>query len=227
MKRLILAWVCGALVMASCGKSNASASDSTKEKEEKAVVADSAETKGVAETATVDSSLPKGIPATAKLADEDEEMAVYLNVEEKGKDIYDNDVTSVWVYWKQKDEVKKLLTTTKDNGEWPTIDARAKVVKPSSIHAVFEAKIQPYTDDKLMIQGCPDSRHVFSYLVDIKKNEFLLLPTTQGVLGFTSEEGYIVAQSYKYRDDPDRAGRFTVIYILSDDGKVMKTIPME
>ena len=117
MKRLILAWVCGALVMASCGKPNASASDSAKEKVEKAVVADSAETKGVVKTANVDSSLPKGIPATAKLADEDEEMAVYLNVEEKAKDIGDNDVTSVWVYWKEKDEVKKLLTTTKDNGE--------------------------------------------------------------------------------------------------------------
>lgn len=155
MKRLIFAWVCGALVMASCGKSNASASDSSKEKVEKAVVADSAETKGVVKTANVDSSLPKGIPATAKLADEDEEMAVYLNVEEKAKDIGDNDVTSVWVYWKEKDEVKKLLTTTKDNGEWPTIDAKAKVVKPSSIHAVFEAKIQPYSDDKLLIEGCP------------------------------------------------------------------------
>lgn len=227
MKRLTLACVCGALVMASCNKSNDSASDSTKVKEGKTVVVDSADTKAVVKAEVVDGNLPKGIPSTAKLADEDQVKAVYLNVEEKSQDINDNDVTSVWVYWKQKDEVKKLLTTTKDNGEWPSIDAQAKAVKPSSIHAVFEAKIPPYDDNKLLIEGCPDTRHVFSYLVDIKKNEFLLLPTTQGVLGFTSEEGYIVAQSYQYRDNPDQAGRYSVLFIMDDKGRVLKRIPME
>lgn len=226
MKRLVFAWVCGALIMASCTKSNTSVSDSATGKEEKAVVADSANA-GVMAAETVDGNIPKGIPATSKLADEDVEMAVYLNVEEKGGDIYESDVTSVWVYMKETDQAKKLLTTTKDNGEWESIDAKAKVVKPSSIHAVDEVKIPPYADNKLLIQGCPDNRHVFSYLVDLKSNEFLLLPTTQGVLGFTSEEGYLVAQSYQYRDDPEVAGRFTVISILNDKGKVLKTIPME
>ena len=226
MKRLVFAWVCGALIMASCTKSNTSVSDSATGKEEKAVVADSANA-GVMAAETVDGNIPKGIPATSKLADEDVEMAVYLNVEEMGGDIYESDVTSVWVYMKETDQAKKLLTTTKDNGEWESIDAKAKVVKPSSIHAVDEVKIPPYADNKLLIQGCPDNRHVFSYLVDLKSNEFLLLPTTQGVLGFTSEEGYLVAQSYQYRDDPEVAGRFTVISILNDKGKVLKTIPME
>lgn len=174
-----------------------------------------------------DSHKRPGIPAKAQFADENDYYEVYVNEEAPAKDRMDVAKVSIWLYNKSTKKSSKLLTTVKpESFWWYQEDGEKGIDFPiDSITAVH--KIIPVDSTTLIVEGCPDNRNEFTYIIDIPNRKATYLPFNSGIIGFTSEEGLIIGQSYRYVSDPDIAGRYSYIQIFDWDGNQIADLDLE
>ena len=118
-----------------------------------------------------------GIPDTAELLDEDDKVAIYLNVDSVWR--HGINITSIWMLEKQT--------------------SRARVIFRDSVYNMFRARIVPHTDPrKVIVEGTPEYHNIWSFIVDSDTGEVTSLPNTGGLVGFADDEGVIIMQSYQY-----------------------------
>ena len=96
-----------------------------------------------------------------------------------------------------------------------------------SILVTSRVKIYNYDPLQLIVEGCPDMRNEFSYFIDVDKRKAWYVPANQGYIGSTSEEGYMIFQSYRYVSDPDIAGRYTFLQIFGETGNLVDSLDLE
>lgn len=161
-----------------------------------------------------------GIPVTAVVADECYDGLLIMNV-----DGYDSenelDIVTLWLWESKSRKARKLLTT--HFGDFSHIIAsEAKEVPKAAVYTIHTAKF--VGDGKILVEGVPDARNVYTYIMDITTGKTLLLPTNAGFLGFTSEEGLMVCQSYAYYEG---GGRYTVLKVIDYDGRAVRTFSLK
>ena len=181
----------------------------------------------------LDSLYQEGLPRTARMTDKSEEFAVFLNDDKKAE--YDEDafIVSLYVYNYKTRQLTKLLTTTEPEGyKWynPAGENASKCLL-TDIHSIYYARLFPYAK-KLLVTGCFDSRNEFSYIIDLDDKSAMLLPTNSGFIGFTSEEGYAVMQSYAYNSGVDengelKGGRHTILSVFDENGIFIRSLDLE
>ena len=174
-----------------------------------------------------DSPKRPGIPSKAKFADENDYYEVYVDEETQAEDWMDVTKVSLWLYNKSTKQSFKLLSTI-DPGSysWYQPDGEEGLDFPiDSITAIHT--IIPVDSTTLIVEGCPDSRNIYSYIIDIPERKATYIPCNSGVVGFTAEEGFIIGQSYRYVSDPDIAGRYTYIQIFDWDGNQVADLDLE
>ena len=181
----------------------------------------------------LDSLYQVGLPRTARMTDKSEEFAIFLNEDKKAE--YDEDafIVSLYVYNYKTRQLTKLLTTTEPEGyKWynPAGENASKCLL-TDIHSIYYARLFPYAK-KLLVTGCFDSRNEFSYIIDLDDKSAMLLPTNSGFIGFTSEEGYAVMQSYAYNSGLDengepKGGRHTVLSVFDGNGTLIRSMDLE
>ena len=181
----------------------------------------------------MDSLYQIGLPRTAKLGDCNGSLAVFLNDDKvsSDKDVY---ITSVYVFDLMSRKFSKLFTTTDPDeyGWYKPAGAESMKCTVNDIHSVYEARLFPYSSDKVVVSGCFDMRNVFSYIVDVNDKSVVLLPTNSGVLGFTMEEGFVVMRSYEYNTAVDEdgeilGGRHTVLSVFDENGEFFGAMDLE
>lgn len=174
-----------------------------------------------------DSHIRPGIPTKAQFADENDYYEVYVNEESPAKDWMDVAKVSIWLYNKSTKHSSKLLTTVKPEAFWwYQSDGKQGFDYPiDSITAIH--KIIPVDSTTLIVEGCPDNRNLFSYIIDIPARKATYIPCNSGIVGFTSEEGLIIGQSYRYVSDPDIAGRYSYIQVFDWDGYQVADLDLE
>ena len=127
------------------------------------------------------------IPSTAKLADETDKTAIYINVE----GTCHNDINKVSVIF------------------WDKQDSIIRFVYRDSTYNIFSAHIIPYTDTcKVLLEGNPDMHNIFSFILTEGKDDAIMLSSLGGLVGFGNDEGVIIMQSYQYYQ---KGGRYTKI----------------
>lgn len=167
------------------------------------------------------------LPSTAKLADDNGFQQIYLNYETAPDD--DEDIaptTSVWICDKRQRTTKRLLTTNPDaQGAWDRMQNHNAVTIPMTQIAIAVKARFVTGDNKIIVEGCPDARNIYSYLIDLEQNTALQLPSNSGFVGFCGEdETYIVMQSYRYNPDIEVGGRFPVLSVYDTHGKFIKEL---
>jgi len=181
----------------------------------------------------LDSLYQEGLPRTARMTDKSEEFAVFLNDDKKAG--YDEDafIVSLYVYNYKTRQLTKLLTTTEPEGyKWfNPVGKNASECLLTDIHSIYYARLFPYAN-KLLVTGCFDSRNEFSYIIDLDDKSAMLLPTNSGFVGFTSEEGYVVMQSYAYNSGVDengepKGGRHSVLSVFDENGTFIRSMDLE
>lgn len=174
-----------------------------------------------------DSRLRQGIPSKAQFVDENDYYEVFVDEEVPAKDWMDVAKVSLWLYNKSTKGSSRLLTTVKpESFWWYQSDGINGVDYPiDSITAIH--KIIPVDSTTLIVEGCPDNRNLFSYIIDIPNRKATYIPCNSGIVGFTSEEGLIIGQSYRYVSDPDIAGRYTYLQVFDWNGNQVAHLDLE
>lgn len=167
---------------------------------------------------------PSDIPVTAKLADEDESMAVYLNTDREGnEEEFELAQVSVWLFDKTTKRSRRLFLCN-PKAEYDI--SRVNKISGSEIPYVDFVKIWPYTEQpKLVVCGTlPDYRNVSTSIVDVKTSRAIMLPCCSGFVGFDPEEGNLLVASYAYYDE---GGRYAIIKAFDENGRQLGSMPIK
>ena len=168
------------------------------------------------------STAQNSLPSTAQLADDNGFQQVYLNYDVAGKP----DIVSVWIVNKQQQTATRLLVTNPAaQSVWDRMQDRNAVSIPlTQIAAAYKARFVP-GENKVIVEGVPDARNVWSYLIDLNTKKASQLSSNSGLVGFCGEdETYIVMQSYRYNPDPEVGGRFPILQLFTTNGRFVKEL---
>ena len=149
--------------------------------------------------------------------------AVYINVHRPSANEGEVEaICSVWLADEKAGTVIKLCVT-KPMAElhWERMkgrDADGIEVPITQIAAADRAYLVPGDVSKVIVEGCPDSRNIWTYIIDPYTQTAKQLPSTEGVVSLDWEKKEIIAASYGYDDD----GRYSVKKAYSVDGKFLR-----
>jgi hypothetical protein len=72
---------------------------------------------------------------------------------------------------------------------------------------------------KIIVEGCPDGRNFWTYIIDTKTGTAKQFPSTEGVQELNWDRGEIILASYGYYP---QGGRYTCTKAYSPDGKFLR-----
>ena len=149
--------------------------------------------------------------------------AVYINVDRPSAN--EGEVEAICSVWPADEKagpvIKVCVTNPMAELQWERMkgrDADAVDVPITQIAAADKAYLLPGDVSKVIVEGCPDSRNIWTYIIDPYTQTAKQLPSTEGVVNLDWEKKEIIAASYGYDDD----GRYTVNKAYSVDGKFLR-----
>lgn len=172
----------------------------------------------------------KKLMATDKtLVAENDSIAILYQVVDSAKDEFDIPEVAIWIKNKATKQETKLYQTIRPDWHcwYMGYGNRFYPVPIDSI--LVTSRVTIYNDDplQLIVEGCPDMRNEFSYFIDVPTQKAWYVPANQGYVGSTSEEGYMIFQSYRYVSDPDIAGRYTFLQVFDETGNMVDSLDLE
>ena len=80
----------------------------------------------------------------------------------------------------------------------------------------------------LALEDCADAsnQNTHTFIFNDKSESLVYLPTNAGLMGLTSEEGYLVVQSYEYYFD-DTGGRYNKVAVYDVTGKLISSMSLD
>lgn len=163
------------------------------------------------------------IPKTASVVAEDNNVTIFLNRE----DCNEIPQVSLWIHYKETNEEKRILVTHPNaRGDWQqfTESVRVPVDSIPSIGCVTILSSWKNEPIALLVEGCPDHRNIYSFIVKDNGEEAIGLPTSSGLVGVAREEGLLVMESYGYYMG---GGRYSIIEAFDFEGsKIDSMAPM-
>ena len=133
-------------------------------------------------------------------------------------------VKSVWLTNKRTGKVFRVcVTNPMAEAQWGKMNGEksdAVDVPLSQIAAADKAMIVSGDDVKIIVEGCPDGRNIWTYIIDPYTGKAKQLPSSEGVISLDSDKKEIIAASYGYDSD----GRYTVNKAYSVEGKFLRIV---
>ena len=160
---------------------------------------------------------------------ENDSIAVLYQVIDSAKDEYDIPEVAIWIRNKTTEEETKLYQTIRPDWHCWYMGEGNKFYSVPIDSILVTSKVSIYNNDplQLIVEGCPDMRNEFSYFIDVPSRKAWYVPANQGYVGHTSEEGYMIFQSYRYVSDPDIAGRYTFLQLFDETGNMVDSLDLE
>lgn len=129
---------------------------------------------------------------------------------------------------KKTGQKQDLLKTDPDSRMFASLDyENVSQVHRDSLLSIDKVTILWSQGDTLYlaIEDCADAsnQNTHTFIFNDKSDSLIHLPTNAGLLGLTTEQGYLVMQSYDYYD---HGGRFNVIDVYNCDGKRVASMPL-
>ena len=151
--------------------------------------------------------------------------AVYINVDRPSANEGEIEaICSVWLADERAGTVMKVcVTNPMAELQWGRMkgrDADGVDVPITQIAAAYKAYLAPGDVSKVIVEGCPDNRNIWTYIIDPYAQTAIQLPSTEGVVSLDWEKKEIIAASYGYDDE----GRYSVKKAYSLDGKFLRRV---
>lgn len=165
------------------------------------------------------------LPETAERMDAFFQYAVYVNVEQQPTEDEPAGIYSVWTADERTGTCCKVLTTNpRAEAQWEKMkgeEANALKVGIDQIAVAERAWVLPDDVSKIIVEGCPDGRNIWTYLIDTDAHTAKQFPTTEGLQQIDAEAGEIILSYYGYYPAPDY-GRYTCTKAYDYDGNFVR-----
>lgn len=162
------------------------------------------------------------LPQTAKLQSKQGDYELYVNVEQAPNEDDITGVYSVWLADRSKNIVRRIVLTNPSAAPvWEEMSAKngGVVVPMHEIAAAERAMFASKDCKRIVVEGCPDARNIWTYIIDLDTRTAMQLPGTEGVQDINQDKGEIILASYGYYEE---GGRYTYQKAYSLDGKFLR-----
>ncbi len=167
------------------------------------------------------------LPSSAEETDRMFNHVLYVNVEQAPSEDDPVGLYTVWVVDERWDQLRRVLTTNPTAAPaWDQMQGKNANGVEVPIHLVAVASSAQYASSdyrKIVVEGCPDGRNTWTYIIDLVDRTAIQLPSTEGVQEIDMDKGEIIAASYGYYPAPDY-GRYTVNKAYSLEGKFLRQV---
>ena len=138
--------------------------------------------------------------------------------------------TVLYSYDKKTGETKDLLRTSPHSRMFASLDYEnvCSVHKDSLLRIDKVTILWGYNETMyLAIEECADlsNPNTHTFIFNERSDSLIHLPTNAGLMGLTTEEGYLVMQSYEYRYDV--GGRYNVIDVFDVCGNLIYQVSLK
>jgi hypothetical protein len=163
------------------------------------------------------------MPKTAERKDSHMQFAVYINKEsaESEEGAFDA-IYSVWLADERTGTVKKVCQTNPTTAPiWEQMKGKDPDAASTELQLIATAErawIAPGDVSKVIVEGCPDGRNIWTYIIDTNAHTVKQLPSTEGVQDLDWNAKEIIVASYGYDDD----GRYSFKRVYNIDGKFLR-----
>ena len=163
------------------------------------------------------------LPESAVLRAESDKYWFYTSVARPASE-EDPEVLTLWIKDKGDDQEVHWICTTFSASEpkWSLMtEGNASPVRIDAGDIACAENIipVPWDPDKFYIDGCPDARNVWSYILDFNDLEdikAIQFPSTEGFISFDVPGKRIHLGAYRYHEE---GGRYSVEQVYTIDGK--------
>ena len=164
------------------------------------------------------------MPQTAEQQDSYFHNTVYVNVEQEPTENDPTGIYSVWLADEKVGTVRKICQTNPTaTPNWEKMSGKKANAVDVPIHLIAVAEkayLAPGDVGKVIVEGCPDGRNIWTYIIDVDTHTAKQFPSTEGVVNLDWEKKEIILSAYGYDDD----GRYAFISAYDLDGKYLRTI---
>ena len=116
--------------------------------------------------------------------------------------------------------VDSLLTTTPfAEQRWAEMTDGPVEVALTQIAAADKVCFVPGHPQLLLVEGCPDARNIWTYIVDLKEKTARQFPSTEGILRFSASGDTLILGAYRYHEE---GGRYSVAKTYTLAGQFIK-----
>ena len=161
------------------------------------------------------------LPEDAVLKDEDDNRELYVNVDGVGSEMGQ---WSVWLRDKNTGMVTYVFATENTvEPRWSKMqDGNGIAVSIDEIAAgeCYTALLIPWDADKIFVEGCPDARNVWSYVIDVKTKQAIQFPTNEGMIAIDPSKQEFHMSNYHYLPE---GGRYSMERVYTIDGQFTGT----
>ena len=170
------------------------------------------------QTASQESSLV--LPDGAIKADEANGLVVFTKLLQKGSEDDPVDIRSLWLYERKTGRVDSLLTTNPfAEQRWAEMTDGPVEVALTQIAAADKVCFVPGHPQLLLVEGCPDARNIWTYIVDLQEKTARQFPSTEGILRFSASGDTLILGAYRYHEE---GGRYSVAKTYTLAGQFIK-----
>ena len=201
-----------AFLVGGCGQRAASAEDAAQEDSLQAEAPD---------TLTQTLQEPsQALPDGAVKADEVNGLFVFTKLVQKASEDSPVDVKSLWLYDQKTSRVDSLFTTNPfAELRWADMNGSPVEVPLSQIAAADKVCFVPGHPQLLLVEGCPEARNIWTYIVDLSTKTARQFPSTEGLIAFSASGDTLLLGAYRYHEE---GGRYSVIKTYTLDGQFVE-----
>ena len=163
------------------------------------------------------------MPKTAKLVDNRGQLALYVDVEKNADETHD--YYTVWLMDEKAKTVQRVCYTNPTAAApWEEMrgeDADAVEVPIHLIATAEQAYFAPGKGTKILVEGCPDGRNIWTYIIDMDSHTAKMFPSNEGMNSMNYDTNEIILATYGYYDE---GGRYTYLRAYSPNGKYQRNV---
>lgn len=159
-----------------------------------------------------------GVPQTAKILDDKNDICVFWNMEDSTTS---PKTVSLWAYYKKKQRSEHILTTAPHSRVgWCKSDSVSKPFPKDSIPAISNANIISNSNEplRLAVDGCPNVGFLWSFIVSVESDDAILLPSNGGFLQAPIYENILLYLSF---DTYAEGGTYCLVDMYDYDGNLL------
>lgn len=222
MKRIVLLLIL-AIVVAACDDIKSNTEINNPNTDSINIITDSINT--IADSINSNTENSNKLPKGAQRMDHHDQYAIYVNKEGIYDDVMKYYIWSVWLVDENIDTVCKLCTTNPAaDGQWERMqhaNSDAVDVPIDMIATADTAFFFPGDVTKVVIEGCPDCRNIWTYIIDSHTLNAKQFPSTEGTVSCDWEAKEIVLSSYGYYEE---GGRYNYMSAYDAYGKFLRRV---
>lgn len=153
------------------------------------------------------------LPNESVKKDETDEMELYLSQAYEG-----SDEISMWLVDKRTGDITHVMRTNNDvEPRWEQMSKGRGVNVPIDEIAIgdcYNCFFIPWNHNYIYIEGCPDGRNIWSYVIDFKDEVCFQFPSNSGLYKIDPENKVLHMSSYEYYPE---GGRYTIVRTYTID----------